>query len=269
MTKSLINDERVDVNGWIPKSAAITPLCYLVNFLPDHPNLLELVQLLIQKGADVNKNSLAHHEGRSWTPLTCLCGNSRLSDQLKIKLAQLLLESGADVNSTKDAWGRTPLHNFFVYCRNDNLVDIIKLLIQNGADVRAKDAFGDTPLHKLMRRNDEKGILVDLAKLLLDNGADVNAKNNDMWTPLLTLCKFQPENEKLIDVIRLLIQKGAEVDARRLDGKTPLRLLCENYKKDDYLTKMLDLLIENGAEDIYAECYAGMIPLKTCLLRKV
>ena len=50
------------------------------------------------------------------------------------------------------------------------------MLLANGADVNAKDEYGNTALHKLKRR--------EVLQLLLANGAEVNAKDKFSHTPL-------------------------------------------------------------------------------------
>ena len=79
------------------------------------------------------------------------------NDLRKVALA---LNLGADVSRTY--YGKFPLH----YAKS---VAIVKLLIEAGADVNAKDNDGDSPLHWV--RN------TDVAELLISAGADVNAKN--------------------------------------------------------------------------------------------
>ena len=61
-----------------------------------------------------------------------------------------LISAGANIN-TKDNQGRNPLHwaatkgkHFLV--RDDDYVNVIKLLVLHGADVHAKDEDGKTPL---------------------------------------------------------------------------------------------------------------------------
>ena len=61
----------------------------------------------------------------------------------------------------KNKWGYTPLHHAAEY----NILEIAELLIENGADVNAKDEDGDTPLH-VAARNDN----VELAELLKKHG---------------------------------------------------------------------------------------------------
>ena len=59
--------------------------------------------------------------------------------------------------------------------------DRIKLLLENGADINAKDGVGNTPL--MWAAN--KGYL-EIARFLVENGADIDARNNANWTALIS-----------------------------------------------------------------------------------
>ncbi len=61
-----------------------------------------------------------------------------------------------------------------------NNYDSVKILIEKGADVNAKDNKGLTPL-MYAAEYDTKGTIINL---LLENGADFNAKDNDGKTAL-------------------------------------------------------------------------------------
>jgi len=61
--------------------------------------------------------------------------------------------------------------------------DYIRILIQAGADVTAKDNDGRTPLLHAARWSDET-TPPEIVTLLIQAGADVNAKDNDDRTPL-------------------------------------------------------------------------------------
>ena len=121
---------------------------------------------------------------------------------------KLLLEFGADVNAkNKDGW--TPLHD----AAAPNAVRVAQLLISHGADVNARGKNGRTPLHQAAR-----GYAAEAARLLIDRGADVNATNKNGWTPL------HDAAWGAIAVARLLIDRGADVkrdEQGRLDAAPP------------------------------------------------
>jgi ankyrin repeat protein len=52
-------------------------------------------------------------------------------------------------------------------------VDVVRALIVGGADLEASDFYGWTPLMKATYHNN-----IEIVKLLVDNGADVNARNS-------------------------------------------------------------------------------------------
>jgi len=52
-------------------------------------------------------------------------------------------------------------------------------LVTTGTNVNARDVFGNTPLHFAVGKGHEA-----VVKMLLQNGAEVNIANEDLWTPL-------------------------------------------------------------------------------------
>lgn len=61
--------------------------------------------------------------------------------------------------------------------------EVVKLLIEHGADVNARKGTYNTVEIPLMYAVQYERF--DIAKLLIDNGADVNTKDNDGKTPLM------------------------------------------------------------------------------------
>ena len=123
-----------------------------------------------------------------------------------------------------------PLHQ----AARDNNAAEAKRLIDNGAEVNAKDENGFTPLHRAAGRN-----AAAVAKLLIDNGADVNAEiGNTGLTPL-----YLAAGRNAAAVAKLLIEKGADVNAKTTYlGEMPLHRAAE-YNA----AAVAKLLIDNGA----------------------
>lgn len=109
------------------------------------------------------------------------------------KVADFLILQGADVRSALPDTGETPLHSALCKAGRPSFLYVIKLLVENGADINAKTvpgaesgAFmrdvrtkGETPLHRAAAYADEETI-----RYLLDNGADREARDVNGNSPL-------------------------------------------------------------------------------------
>ncbi|KAL8758200.1 MAG: hypothetical protein Q9199_001663 [Rusavskia elegans] len=138
----------------------------------------------------------------------------------KESLAKLLLteriERKADICATNYR-GKTALH--LAVESKSNRVAVVKLLLQNGADVRAQSDGGWTALHNAAEKGFE-----DVASLLLDWEADVNATTSSGMTPLHWCAR-----NGHIDLVKLLLrQQGIRVHRKDSFEETPMLGAAQN-----------------------------------------
>ena len=91
--------------------------------------------------------------------------------------------------------------------------EIIKVLLQNGAKVNAKDHENCTPLEHAIPS-------IDIAKLLLQYGANIKLQTEDGSTLLHDATDHFGQEAKCY--IRFLILSGAPINLRDTDGTTPI-----------------------------------------------
>jgi uncharacterized protein len=109
------------------------------------------------------------------------------------KVVDFLITHGADVNSTVHETGETPLHSALCKAGRPYFLYVLKLLVENGADINAKTISGketggfmrdvrtkgETPLHRAAAYGDEAMI-----QYLLDHGADKQARDAHGNSPI-------------------------------------------------------------------------------------
>jgi ankyrin repeat protein len=93
-------------------------------------------------------------------------------------LKEFLLQSGLEINSSNEC-GVTPLHS----AAGDGRLNAVIVLLKNGANVNARCRGLDTPLHWALTgasyENSE-----EIVKVLLQNGADCTIKDDSKRSPL-------------------------------------------------------------------------------------
>ena len=139
-----------------------------------------------------------------------------------------LLETDRTLVNAADRNGTTPL----LYAATCSDSEVLKLLIDRGADVNRADREGGTAL---MFAADD----VDKVRLLVDKGAKVDAKSGMGRTPLIIAATHAGN----LEVVRLLIRKGAKVADQDLFGETPLTGAA---KRGD--TALVEELVAAGAD---------------------
>ena len=126
-------------------------------------------------------------ENQSWPPLVYACrgDNGEHPDEI-----QQLLALGADIN-IQNYKGKTGLH----YAAKAGFLNVINLLIENGADLDALDNDGETPLFEAIRSTIKSGEKQRSAlEALLIKGANPNVKNRKGQTPLRVAKRMRRAN---------------------------------------------------------------------------
>ncbi|MBX9792642.1 MAG: ankyrin repeat domain-containing protein [Pirellulales bacterium] len=104
-------------------------------------------------------------------------------------------------------------------------VDIVELLLDNGANVNAESKGGYRPLHAGALQGGTRTV-----KLLLTRGADPNAADERGETSLHSAIKGDCE----LETVRLLVAWGAKLDVPNNEGVTPVRLAAIRAAKPVY-----------------------------------
>ena len=112
----------------------------------------------------------------------------------------IIEEQNFDVNTKYEKDGSTALH----WAAYGGQYDVVKYLVEHGADVNAKDNNDMTPLMDAAQEGH-----LEVVKYLVEHGADVNAKHGEDWTALTSAAR-----KGHLDVVKYLAEHGAEVTDR-------------------------------------------------------
>ena len=245
---ALLLDRGADIEA--RGGSGMTPLHLAVQWKENGP----VAQLLLERGADINARD---DQGR--TPL-----HVAIERNAGLPIIKALLDNGADIHARGSSekpmlrqmdemplpggadiavslHGAMPLH--WAAAKAD-APEVVELLLDHGAAIRARNAKGLTPLHCAARDNAN----LSVTEALLDHGANVHdptwtipsfpSPYSEGATPLFFAATCNPN----LAVMRLLLERGAWVDAGRVE--TPLQAVASQRHPTP---GALELLLANGA----------------------
>ncbi|XP_051854782.1 2-5A-dependent ribonuclease [Antechinus flavipes] len=125
------------------------------------------------------------------------------------ELVKQLLEKGADVNIKMEG-GWTPLHN----AAKEGNKDIVELLLEKGADLHIRKENGATPFIVAAIVGD-----VELLELFLSKGANINEYDNHGFTAFMEAAYYGHQS-----ALEFLYEKGVEVNLGRQTSEEQKKL---------------------------------------------
>jgi ankyrin repeat protein len=177
------------------------------------------------------------------------------ADKGLLSVVQFLIEQKGISHDAQDPFNRiTPLH----FAARGGFVDIVKYLIQTGANVNMQDRDNYTAMHYAalngnraivdlllqvqgidvnlvdyqqrspLHRAVEQGNTAIAHDLIVKAKANVNLQNNHGWTPL----HYASYNQKKV-ICEALLKHGANVHLKDKDGKQPLFWGYGTWNPDD------------------------------------
>ena len=169
------------------------------------------VQELIDTFGSMFDLSIKNNEG--WTPMDYAVNTLQPESQRAIESLKLVGDN--DKVKERDTFGRTGL--MLAIIRNDEPFALRQ--IKYKADLSAKDStrFKNAPLHFAVIDNRN---ITPFVKMLVDDKADPNIKNAYGDTPLHYLVKFDMESPERDAVAQLLINAGANPSQANSRGQT-------------------------------------------------
>ncbi|KAL9648184.1 hypothetical protein ABK040_009188 [Willaertia magna] len=123
-----------------------------------------------------------------------------------------------------------------VHCRN---LELVKLFLNNGADINLQNKQGWTPLYCAVYNSD-----IEMIRYLLENGANVDLQNIEGWSPL-----FRAINDEENDIIQLLLENLADPNLQENDGSSPLLHAVQNRNLDLVKNLLSYILIDVNLTD--------------------
>lgn len=129
-------------------------------------------------------------------------------------------------------------------------IELVRYLVDHGANVRAVNANAETALHNAARAAN-----VETVRYLMDQGADVHAITTEGETILHTACSTANVTTLpyVSTISEIILENGIDASAKDVPGSTSLHLLYDRcYRYQSCSTEAFNTLLRRGADKLVA-----------------
>ena len=165
---------------------------------------LEIVKMLIEKGADANMTYEVETEDGKIFPMSPLIEALEMENS---DIVLFLIVQGCANLNVKNSKGASPLH-ISVY---NSMEDIVEKLLECDVSINAKDDEGATPLIIAAQEGDR-----NILETLLQKNAQIDEQDLSGSTALMVAVKrylFEDESEETRECVEMLLEWNADVNA--------------------------------------------------------
>ncbi|KAK4530057.1 hypothetical protein CCYA_CCYA03G0914 [Cyanidiococcus yangmingshanensis] len=208
----------------------------------------EVVQLLIEAGADVNQQA----DASGWTALVRAMRHNRNRDEALAITRLLAKTTGIDIDR-QDASGWTALHHSARYLP----AEFTRVLVYDGhADVNHGKTDGWTPLMLTAGSNECEDVLETVKILATAPGIDLNRRTfEDEATALMLAASIRDAA-----MVRILVEAGASVNAVDRNGWAAIHH-CLRYNELPDVSEILRVLLSAPEANVDLSDQEGWTPL--------
>jgi len=261
---SLLKEKKVDVNYDSTKYGNTALKSVITSKdIKDEKERVKIVKFLLEKGADPNI-------GKYSSPLKVAASNGReeivellikhkakvtgdalISASLNgnVNIIRSLVEHGADVNY-KETFGYFPL----MEAAERGHFDAVKYLVEHGAKINEQPKYGVSSLASAA-----SGGYADIVKYLIEKGADVNLQDKYKYTALRNAIRSKVSEKNTIEsklrIINALLKSKADPNVIDSEGHTPLswaqaqRRLAKDSESRSTWNDVIQKLKDAGAKE--------------------
>lgn len=212
-------------------------------------NNMEIIQLLLEYGADPKIPRYNDYLVKA-------------IERKNSNLVKILLEKGADPTLNNNEALITAVKN--------NETDIATLLLLHGAKI-TKIYSSPMIFYPIDKEN------IELIKILLENGADANEDDGDHFTPIIYSVVAKIPVDIKLTIMKLLLQYGANPSfqtspgdnaiyhANRISGKTDIINLLQEYGVDGVENNLRSAIQYEDIDDFIEILESGILPTENDL----
>lgn len=196
---------KIDENG-------VTLLINILLFDTEYVNS-DLIKIIIERGSHVNK---------LFNPIISMLDQFTSGYPIK------------SLNEVKDFVKKQAI-NYVPLTMAASNKDIVKLLLEKGANIDQQDTYGDTLLIKTVANND-----CEIVKLALEYKANVNLLDNDGRSAL-----FYATSRGKTEYVKLLLDAGANINSEKC---CPFTKAISDYIDGFFTDRVVNVFFEKGAK---------------------